>query len=127
MKVHYDKTGTFDVNYVGARAILPSLSGDLPLDSYQVLARPYTIADGQINTFISKTPIGMKVYKAKGSQAGNTAKTQATYYGARSNEFGYANYEILLRGPQDLVDLPKADQDIPVDKQPDYLHLDIKR
>jgi hypothetical protein len=69
----------------------------------------------------------MKVYKAKGSQAGNTAKTQATYYGARSNEFGYANYEILLRGPQDLVDLPKADQDIPVDKQPDYLHLDIKR
>ncbi|MCB1502313.1 MAG: DUF3604 domain-containing protein [Bauldia sp.] len=127
MKVHYDKSGTFDVNYVGVRALQPSLTGDLARDSYLALAKPYTIANGQINTFVSSTPIGMKVYRTAGDQGGNTSKQHATYYGARSNEFGYANYEILLTGPGDLVELPRDKMDIPVDDQPDYLHLDVEQ
>lgn len=127
MKVHYDKSGTFDVNYVGSRALQPSLTGDLARDTHLELARPYTIANGQINTFVSSTPIGMKVYKTAGAQAGNTQKQHATYYGARSNEFGYANYEILLTGPGNLVELPKDKMDIPTDNQPDYLHLDVEQ
>ncbi|NRG16089.1 DUF3604 domain-containing protein [Rhizobiales bacterium] len=127
MKVHYDKSGTFDVNYVGSRAQMPSLHGDLPRESYLVLARPYTIADGQINTFVSSTPIGMKVYKTAGAQGGNTHKEHATYYGARSNEFGYANYEVLLKGPGNLVDLPKDKMDIPAGEQPKYLHETVEQ
>ena len=42
---------------------------------------------------IANTPIEMAVYKVGDS-----------YYGARSNEFGYANYELLVHGPQNLVD-----------------------
>jgi hypothetical protein len=69
----------------------------------------------------------MKVYKTAGTQAGNTQKQHATYYGARSNEFGYANYEILLTGPGNLVALPKDKMDTPVDDQPNYLHLDVEQ
>lgn len=32
-------------------------------------------------------------------------KSGDTYYGARSNEFGYANYELLLKGPANLVEI----------------------
>ena len=69
----------------------------------------------------------MKVYKAAGTHAGNTQKQHATYYGARSNEFGYANYEILLSGPGNLVELPKDKMDIPIGDQPKYLHLDVEQ
>ena len=126
MKVHYDTSGTFDVNYVGDRALRPSLTGNLAQDSYLAIAKPYTIANDQISTFVSSTPIGMKVYKVAGTQGGSTQKQHATYYGARSNEFGYANYEILLAGPGNLVELPKNKMDIPTDEQPSYLHLDIE-
>jgi hypothetical protein len=49
-------------------------------------------------TQLSGTPIGMAVYKLG-----------ETYYGARSNEFGHANYEILLKGPPNLVTLGKGE------------------
>ncbi|MBA5777535.1 DUF3604 domain-containing protein [Stappia sp. F7233] len=127
MKLRYDEKGTYDVSYVGARAQLPSLSGDLPRKTYEMLAAPYTIANGQINTFVSSTPIGMKVYQATGTHAGNTARKHAAYYGARSNEFGYANYEILLEGPANLVELPKDKMDIPVSDQPNYLGVTIEK
>ena len=44
----------------------------------------YTIKDGRIVTMLGNTPFQMTLYKAGGK-----------YVAARSNEFGYANYEIV--------------------------------
>jgi hypothetical protein len=111
MKIRYDEDGTAVILHVGRDAMLPSLSGDLPQRSYQTTASTYEISDGKIVTHISSTPITMAVYKSSAAQGGNAPREQETYYGARSNEFGYANYEILLKGPADLVELPASDQE----------------
>lgn len=47
---------------------------------------------------VGNTPLAMAVYKLGD-----------TYYGARSNEFGYANYETLAKGPANLVKLGKGE------------------
>src|SRR5262249_6593471 len=49
------------------------------------------IAGGKLITFVSQDPYAVTIYKL-----GNT------YYGARSNEFGYANYE-MIPSPQIAV------------------------
>src|SRR5262249_59548935 len=46
--------------------------------------RRYKIEGGKLITYVSQDAYAVTVYKL-----GNT------YYGARSNEFGYANYEII--------------------------------
>jgi hypothetical protein len=43
----------------------------------------YVIRDGQLITTINKSEFAVTVYKLGDK-----------YYGARSNEFGYANYEV---------------------------------
>jgi hypothetical protein len=125
MKIRYDADGSAVILHVGDRAQLPSLSGDLPQRSYQTTAAQYEIDGGKIVTYLSSTPIAMAVYKSTATQGGNTARKQETYYGARSNEFGHANYEILLEGPANLVELRKAD-DIPDADQSKYLHTPEK-
>ena len=45
---------------------------------------PYYINNGKIVTVLAGTPIEVTAYKLG-----------AKYYGARSNELGYANYEII--------------------------------
>ena len=52
--------------------------------SYLGGSRTYHIVNGKILTDLEGTPIEIAVYK-KGDH----------YFGARSNEFGYANYEII--------------------------------
>jgi hypothetical protein len=84
--------------------------GDLARQSYQTTASSYAISGGKIVTELSGTPIGMTVYKSGDS-----------YYGARSNEFGYANYEILLKGPANLVKLGKGEYQ--EKDQSTYLHV----
>ena len=125
MKIRYDEDGSAAILHVGRDALLPSLTGDVVQASYQTTASRYEIRDGKIVTHISGTPISMAVYKSTASQGGNVAREQETYYGARSNEFGYANYEILLKGPADLVELPKSD-DIADKEQSKYLHTPEK-
>jgi hypothetical protein len=110
LKIRYDEGGTAVVLHVGRNATLPSLTGDLARESYQTTAWPYTIDGGTIVTELSGTPIAMAVYKSGD-----------TYYGARSNEFGYANYEILLKGPANLVELGKGEYD--KKDQSSYLHV----
>ena len=44
---------------------------------------PYQISSGQIITTIGESPFAVTVYKIGDK-----------YWGARSNEFGYANYEL---------------------------------
>ena len=53
-------------------------------DGYQGTTIPYKIEGGKLVTFVSQDPYSVTFYKLGD-----------TYYGARSNEFGYANYEII--------------------------------
>lgn len=63
---------------------MQSLTGDTVAASYLGSSRSYTIKDGKLFTELVGTPIDIKVYKLGGK-----------YYGARGNEFGYANYQMI--------------------------------
>ena len=66
------------------RRTTPSSVGNPIRDGYQGVTTPYKIEDGKVVTSISQDPFAVTIYKLGD-----------TYYGARSNEFGYANYEII--------------------------------
>ncbi|HTF32191.1 MAG TPA: DUF3604 domain-containing protein [Myxococcota bacterium] len=76
--------GQFQVRYVGRKAAMQSLTGDAVDGSYLGTSRTYNIDHGKIVTDLVGTPIEISVYKMGDK-----------YFGARSNEFGYANYEIV--------------------------------
>jgi uncharacterized protein DUF3604 len=76
--------GQFQVRYVSRTAVTPSLTSDSANSSYLGIPRTYNIAGGKILTELVGTPIEISVYKMGDK-----------YLGARSNEFGYANYEII--------------------------------
>jgi hypothetical protein len=75
--------GQLQLRYVGGRMALPSLTGDAAAASHLGATGPYFISNGKIVTALVGTPIEITVYKVGDK-----------YLGARSNEFGYANYEI---------------------------------
>ena len=79
--------GQFQVRYVGRNVAMQSLTGDAVEASYLGTSRTYDIANGKIVTELVGTPIEIAVYKLGDK-----------YLGARSNEFGYANYEIIPDG-----------------------------
>jgi hypothetical protein len=87
-KVSYTADGQTVVWHVGSGATLPSATGNLVERSYQGVTTPYTIENGKVVTTLSQAPYADTIYKLGD-----------TYYAARSNEFGYANYEILAKGP----------------------------
>ena len=113
LKARYDEGGSVLLLHVGKRATLTSLTGNQPRNAYQNVALPYSIRDGKIVTLLSGTPIEMAVYKL-GNQ----------YFGARSNEFGYANYEFLTKGPNNLIKLDKGEYD--KEDQAEYLHTNTQ-
>jgi hypothetical protein len=76
--------GQFQVRYIGKDVAMQSLTGDAVVASYEGTSRTYSIAGGKIVTDLVGTPIEIAVYKLGDK-----------YLGARSNEFGYANYEIV--------------------------------
>jgi hypothetical protein len=76
--------GEFQVRYVGRNVAMQSLTGDAFDASYLGASRTYNINNGKIVTELEGTPIEVAVYKLGDK-----------YLGARSNEFGYANYEII--------------------------------
>ena len=69
---------------VGSSAIMPSGFGNVERGGYQGTTSPYEVKDGKLITYVSQDPYAVAIYKLG-----------ETYYGARSNEFGYANYEII--------------------------------
>ena len=69
---------------IGTNASVPSGYGNVERDGYQGTTSPYKIEDGKLITFVSQDPYALTFYKLGD-----------TYYAARSNEFGYANYEIV--------------------------------
>jgi Protein of unknown function (DUF3604) len=76
--------GQFQLRYVGRKMALPSLTGDAAAASHLGATGPYFISNGKIVTALVGAPIEITVYKVG-----------EKYLGARSNEFGYANYEII--------------------------------
>jgi hypothetical protein len=76
--------GELQLRYVGRRFALPSAVGDAPESSYLGASNPYYINNGKIVTALVGTPIEVTVYKMGDK-----------YLAARSDEFGYANYEII--------------------------------
>jgi uncharacterized protein DUF3604 len=69
---------------IGTNASMPSGYGNVERDSYQGTTSPYKIEDGKLVTFVSQDPYALTFFKLGD-----------TYYAARSNEYGYANYEII--------------------------------
>jgi hypothetical protein len=63
---------------------LPSQVGDVFHGGTVGTSSYYAIKDGKITTSLGNAPYEVAVYKAGDK-----------YFGARSNEFGYANYEII--------------------------------
>jgi hypothetical protein len=76
--------GQTTVFRVGTNAVVPSSVGNVERDGYQGTTGPYRIEGGKLVIPVSQHPYAVTLYKL-----GNT------YYAARSNEFGYANYEII--------------------------------
>jgi len=108
-KVRYDDTGNAVLLHVGRRATLPSLVGDRAENAYQTVPSPYSIQNGKLVIQLANTPIEISFYKLG----------DATW-AARSNEFGYANYEVLAQGPANLVTLGKGEAQ--TRDQSSYLH-----
>ncbi len=81
---NFTTEGHTTVFRVGKHAVVPSAYGNVARDGYHGTTIPYKIANGKLVTFVSQEPYAVTVYKLG-----------KTYYGARSNEFGYANYEII--------------------------------
>ncbi|HEY6386277.1 MAG TPA: DUF3604 domain-containing protein [Candidatus Acidoferrum sp.] len=79
-----DNQGQLQLRYVGSRFREPSLVSDIANGSYLGASNPYYINNGKIVTTLVGTPIEITVYKLG-----------KRYLGARSNEFGYVNYEII--------------------------------
>jgi hypothetical protein len=81
--------GQSQIDHAGRSSLQPSVVGDPAGASYLGTSSPYYINNGKIATVIAGTPIEVTAYKMGDK-----------YYGARSNEFGYANYEIIPEVPE---------------------------
>ena len=84
----FDRDGQVGIIHVGANALMPSEIGNQAGNNYQAITQQYSIANGKLVTMLSQSPFEVTVYKLGDA-----------YLAARSNEFGYANYEMLLKGP----------------------------
>jgi len=82
--VSYTAEGNSNVWHVGHSSTIPSYVGNPLRNGYEGVTTPYKIEGGKVVTNISQDPISITIYKLGDS-----------YYGARSSEFGYANYEII--------------------------------
>jgi hypothetical protein len=82
--VSYTAEGQSNVWHVGANATIPASVGNPIRDGYQGVTTGYRIDGGKVVTMIAQDPFSISIYKLGDK-----------YYGARSNEFGYANYQIV--------------------------------
>ncbi|HYV65925.1 MAG TPA: DUF3604 domain-containing protein, partial [Myxococcales bacterium] len=81
---NFTTEGSTTVFRVGFNAVTPSATGKAALDGYEGMTSRYQIQGDRLITWVSQDPYSVTVYRLG-----------STYYAARSNEFGYANYEIV--------------------------------
>jgi hypothetical protein len=79
-----ENQGQLKPDHAGRQYVEPSEVGNVAEASYLGTSSPYYINNGKLVTVVVGTPIEVTVYKLGDK-----------YLGARSNEFGYANYEII--------------------------------
>jgi hypothetical protein len=84
VSVSYTSDGDSIVWHIGKYTTIPSDVGNPMLNGYQGNTSPYKIEGGKVVTKVAQDPLSITIYKLGD-----------TYYGARNNEFGYANYEII--------------------------------
>jgi hypothetical protein len=89
--VSYTPDGDTNVWHLSSGSTLPSHVGNPIRGGYQGETTPYKIEGGKVITKVQQDPYSVTIYKLGD-----------TYYGARSNEFGYANYE-MIPSPQFVV------------------------
>jgi hypothetical protein len=81
---NFTEEGHMIVFRAGESMDMPSGYGDVARSGYQGATTPYRIEGGTLVTFVSQDPYSLTFYRLG-----------ETLYAARSNEFGYANYEII--------------------------------
>jgi len=97
-KLSFNANGECAVWHIGSRARVPSAFGNVVANGYQGVTTPCSIANGKFVTSLSQAPMEVAVYRLGDA-----------YYGARSNEFGYANYEIMPKPPLFIQPLGKGE------------------
>jgi hypothetical protein len=81
---NFTEDGQMIVFRVGANADMPSGFGNVARDGFQGRTSAYRIEGDKLITMVSQDPYAWTFHKLGD-----------TYYAARSNEFGFANYEII--------------------------------
>ncbi|NRG16088.1 DUF3604 domain-containing protein [Rhizobiales bacterium] len=116
-KVSYRKEGQHTVYHVGKNVPQPNEVGDVARNGYEGASSAYFIKDGKVVTYLQDHPFEVVFYKLGD-----------TIYGARSNEFGYANYEILPKPPELIDPLPTAvTEKYAKQNQAEFLHFDSEK
>jgi hypothetical protein len=96
MKSRWTEDGLLLFMNIDPRVPQPSEFGDLAAHSYLGEANSaWSISDGKIVTNFGNRDYSYSVYKVETAASGSSDKSEPTYYFARSNEFGYANYEVV--------------------------------
>jgi hypothetical protein len=80
----------------------------MPATEAGKLDAAYSIQNDRVVTSVEDTRFNLTFYKLGD-----------TYYAARSDEFGYANYRIVPKAPDNLVSFVKGKSD----NHADYLHV----
>ena len=93
-KVQWADDGRMLIMNVDPRIPQPSEVGDLAQGAYLGQSATYTIGEDKIVTNFGNRDYEITVFK-RGGGTGDMAATGDTYVAARSNEFGYANYEVI--------------------------------
>lgn len=93
-KVQWAKDGRMLIMNVDPRVPQPSEVGDLAQGAYLGQSTTYTIRDNKVVTNFGNRDYEITVFKVAGG-TGDLAAKGDTYIAARSNEFGYANYEVI--------------------------------
>lgn len=80
----FTDAGQMNVFRVGRNEVMPSAFGNVERSGYQGTTTAYAIEGGKLVVPVAQEPYSFTFYKLGD-----------TYYAARSNEFGFANYEIV--------------------------------
>jgi len=97
INARFTAEGHSTIYHVGRYSNVPSGFGFVGRDGYLGTTNPYKIEGGKLITFVSQEPYSYTLYKLGDA-----------YYAARSNEFGYANYEIIPTPNPPIVVNPVA-------------------
>ena len=98
-KISYGQSGRRLILSVDGKQPQPGEVWDVTGASALGSPAPYEIKGGEIITTIGETPFAVTVYKVGDK-----------YWGARSNEFGYANYELEKVSNQAISDARRGNE-----------------